>query len=629
MAGSAAQNAIDKDGSSAARRTAGRYTGAAVSGAAEGGTKGGAHGAAVGAAKNVAVEAAKDATKVTGGSPVAEPAKPGGDKKLGVGGTSYEKKDKNDEGMSTGAKVTTAGAAAAAPPATGLAMLMALLAWLKSMFFAAMAAIANAFAAFMAWVAGMVSAIVSVVTAPFMAIGTAVSNAIGFVIGGVVSAIVAPVTAVATAGIATVSIASLIMSLLGGLTDDRAQTDGKIDRSMADCSISESGGTRGDGGGGVVDANVEANAQKAYSVLKTWGMPDENIAGILGNWSEESGIDPTGVETVYNEPYQIGPRKQAIIDNDFHGITDHDKGGAGLGQWSDGRNTLLMDYAKSKNMNWYELELQLAFMAEGDNPSDVQVFKGMISESKGTPEDAAVYFHDKWERSADNASAVAERSTAARNWYGKMSGWTVDPNAAKKVDNISGGVLKGIEKGISKVSNRCKNGEGKGKGKGVAPKNGGMTKEEAQALIDLYNQEGDAFLDKRYGPGGGPGSCDDNHAMNCVSFSTYFVNKYTTFQQYPPGNGIETAGAIASMTGKELSSTPTPYSVGSGPGSGAAGHTLVVLGVNGDEVIVGEAGYCAFMGEVNIKSAADLAAKGWHFVDMADSMLPSDQVKTE
>jgi hypothetical protein len=155
-----------------------------------------------------------------------------------------------------------------------------------------------------------------------------------------------------------------------------------------------------------------------------------------------------------------------------------------------------------------------------------------------------------------------------------------------------------------------------------------MTQEEAQALVDLFNKEGDKFLDDRYGDQGGPGSCGSNHAENCVSFSTYFVNKYTTFQTYPAGDGKETAYTIARETGKQLSSTPTPYSVGSGPGSGPVGHTLVVLGVQGDKVILGEAGYCAFMGRVRVDSAARMAAEGWKFVDMSDSMLPSGKIKT-
>ncbi|MGH4001220.1 MAG: phage tail tip lysozyme, partial [Pseudonocardiaceae bacterium] len=51
-----------------------------------------------------------------------------------------------------------------------------------------------------------------------------------------------------------------------------------------------------------------ANAKSVYGVFRRWGMPEENIAGILGNWSQESGIDPTAVEGIGTEPFRVGAR---------------------------------------------------------------------------------------------------------------------------------------------------------------------------------------------------------------------------------------------------------------------------------------------------------------------------------
>nr|WP_236922062.1 phage tail tip lysozyme [Enterococcus faecalis] len=47
--------------------------------------------------------------------------------------------------------------------------------------------------------------------------------------------------------------------------------------------------------------------------------------------------------------------------------------GLGLGQWTDTadggrRHTLLLDYAKGKNKKWYDLQLQLDFIFDGDAP---------------------------------------------------------------------------------------------------------------------------------------------------------------------------------------------------------------------------------------------------------------------
>ncbi|MFB7917090.1 phage tail tip lysozyme [Streptomyces sp. NPDC056061] len=622
-AGGAAKKAVEGDGSSAARRNAGRYAGAAVSGAVAGAQAGAAAGgigavpgAVVGAAKNVGIEAGKDAiegvSKVTGGGPAAEPA----DKRLGAGGTSYERtvqKDAEGLGSKAAKGVTIGSGAAVAPHAMGVVMAMALLNWLKSMFFAALAMLANAANAVWMLILNVVKAIGHAIAAPFLAIGSFIAKGAGVVLGVTVTAAMAPVAAAASGVVATVAAAALVGTVFGGVLNSTALTEDQVGKGRVNCVVNA--GNRG--AGADVPASGEANARVVYSVLRTWGMPEENIAGILGNWSQESGIDPTSVQTFPVGTYTMTPEKEAGSKNTDNGI--------GLGQWTFGRNSALRGYAGSKNIDWYTIEAQLAFMAEGDNPGDVAVFRDMLGNSQGSPAAAAVHFHENWERSADDAQGIAERTGDAQMWYAKMSGWTVDPSAVDGVEDIVGGIIDSIGTGIRTIFGNCENKDGAGP---VSLKDGGMTMAEAQSFVDLFNEEGDKFLDDRYGPGGGPGSCGDNHAMNCVSLSTWFVNKYTTYQQYPVGNGIDTAYTIAADMGKKLSATPTPYSVGSGPGSGVAGHTFVVLGIQGDQVIVGEAGYCAFMGRVSVLSASQLAADGWMFVDMSDAMLPEDQVKT-
>lgn len=620
-AGGAAQAAVQGDGSSAVRRGAGRYAGAATAGAVAGAQAGAAAGgvgavpgAAIGAAKNVGLEAGKDViggvSKVTGGGPDAEPA----DKRLGAGGTGYERQYKRDgELVSKTAKgVAVGGAVAAAPPTAAMVMLMALLKWLKTMFFAMMAMAANAAKGFLAWLLALMQVIGKVIAAPFVAIGGAVAKGAGALFGVAVATTVAPLATAASGVIASVAAFAIIGTFITGALNESAFDDGG-NRGSTNCFVNIGNG--GAGPGAQVPANTEANAQAVYSVLKSWGMPDENIAGILGNWSQESGIDPTSVEGVYDEPYTIGPRKQHAWDSGFTHIPGQAHGGIGLGQWSNGRTPMLLDYAESKGVDWFTIETQLAFMVQGDNPSDVAAFKHMISTSLGSPEAAAMYFHEEWERSADDAQGLAERTADAEMWYGKMSGWQVDDSVAGGIEGITGDIVDTIGNGFASIFNNCET-EEDGTQAGLV--DGGMNEEQAQQLIDLYNEEGDKFLDERYGNGGGPGSCGDNHAMNCVSFSTYFMNKYTSFQQYAPGHGIDTAGSIASMTGKQLQDNPVPYSVGSGPGSGSAGHTLVVLGVDGDRVILGEAGYCSFMGRVRVDSAARMKAAGWKFVDVSD-----------
>ncbi|MFD7668107.1 phage tail tip lysozyme [Streptomyces sp. NPDC059788] len=618
MAAGAAQKAIEEDGSSATRRNAARYAGVAVSGAVAGAQTGGLAGAAVGAAKNVGVEGAQDtvegASKVTGGSPDANPAD---QRELGAGGTGYERgASKGDEGKGLRAAkgVAAGGGAAAAPPTMGVVMAMALLNWLKSMFFAAMAMAVNAWTLLWALIVNIAKAVGHAIAAPFMAIGSSIAKGIGAVLGFTVTATMAPVAAAMSGAVAMITTVTLLGMVFAGLLNSTALTEGSINAHGATCVVNAGGA--GNGSGATVPADVEKNAKEIFSVLSRWGMPKENIAGILGNWSQESGIDPTSVQNFPTGTYAMTAEKASAAQNTGTGI--------GLGQWTFGRNTLLRQYAKGKSVDWFTIKAQLAFMVDGDSPGDVTVFKDMLKKSQGSPRTAALHFHENWERSADGVAGLTARGDSAEMWFGTMSGWSVDSSIVGGIENIVGGIIENIGTGISTILGNC---TVKG-GSSVPLRDGGMTQEEAQALVSLFNKEGDKFLDDRYGPRGGPGSCGGNHAMNCVSFSTYFVNKYTTFQTYPAGDGKETAYTIAEKTGKKMQSTPVPYSVGSGPGSTPVGHTLVVLGIQGDKVILGEAGYCAYMGRVRVDSAARMAAEGWKFVDMSDAMLPSDKIKT-
>lgn len=607
-----------------------RYAKAAAKGAAKGAAGGGAHGAAVGTATGVGKEAVGDVggevIKRTGMDSAQDKDEPGGnsdegaDAASGAGGTGPAGPDAGTEGpVDRKSAMAAGGVAAAAPAGANVMVMMVILSWLAAMAFKA-AAVAQTFGAMVvAAIKALGTFLFNTFIAPFVAPVVAVGGFFSAVGGAIFGA--GSVMASSAAGLASVAVAGVmgLTMAIGGVTGAVMNSQGSegLQSSGTRCTVSTADGSNGDLN---VDATTEKQAQAVYSVLKEWDTPDENIAGILGNWSQESGIDPTSVQGFPVSMYEMTDAKKSAAQTTSKGL--------GLGQWTGARNTLLREYAKEKGQDWWSLELQLAFMADesGDNPSDVKVFNTLINESQGSPGEAAKYFHDEWERSADTGSMVEKRARNAEDWYGRMSGWTVDKSIADKIKDFFNGAGELVNGVITGAGGVCGEDEGS-KGGNVSLKDGGMSKEDAQAFVDLYNEEGDKYLDDTFGPGGGPGSCNGNHAMNCVSFSVYFVNKYTSFKDYPRGNGIDTAGTIASMTGKKLSDTPTAYSVASGPGSGPAGHTFVVLGVEGDKVILGEAGYCAFMGRVRETTVGELQSAGWKFVDMSDLLTGGDDIE--
>jgi len=125
---------------------------------------------------------------------------------------------------------------------------------------------------------------------------------------------------------------------------------------------------------------------------------------------------------------------------------------------------------------------------------------------------------------------------------------------------------------------------------------GGMTLEQAQAFAETYTNSSDSvdYI------GGASTGCAGGALSNCVSFSAYFVNKYTSLdvlrKGLRTGNGNEVVGNMSLRNSSiEVGSIPRPYSVFSRYNFGgqyqSAGHTGVVVGVDieNDKMIIVEA----------------------------------------
>jgi hypothetical protein len=558
------------------------------------------------ASQNDATEpAAKDGPQERGAGGLAERVGAEEQEKapaLGAGGTSPAVKEPAPDEAPTvgrgggGGKVAGAAAAVPAAGAAGQVMLLAMIInWLKGLMFQLMAIAANLWNLAL----GLLLAMGKAAFGAVIGVGTAISSAVG----GAVSAVVAGVASFAAGGvvITLVVVSSVMMIDSGNAVAMRDSTVG--------CQVvAKRALDKVDGSDTNVDASTLANAKTIYSVLSAWGMPDENIAGIIGNWDAESHIDPTSVQGDFDSP-------QVMSDAKKQKATDTDNG-IGLGQWTFGRNANLRGYADALGKDWWTLETQLGFMVSDAEGLDARVVKLMISESKGTPSDAALYFHANWERSADTPQMAERRATYATKWMGLFSGWTKNEALAQSILAQAGTTVTGANTArANAVRSDCRSVGNAA----LTMKEGGLTLEEATALMADYKVNGEAFLQARY-PSGGPDDCGYGKADNCVAFSTYFVNKYTSFQKYAPGNGIDIAGRMAEMMGKQLTKTPTVYSVASGPGSGPEGHTFVVLGIQGDQAVIGEAA-CGTNHKgtrAYLRPLSSITNGDWVFVDVAD-----------
>lgn len=121
---------------------------------------------------------------------------------------------------------------------------------------------------------------------------------------------------------------------------------------------------------------------------------------------------------------------------------------------------------------------------------------------------------------------------------------------------------------------------------------GGMDLGQAEAFMSIYRDNPSESL--QYAGNTGNNDCEEGPIANCVTFSVYFINKYTNlkgFSNSAAGNGRDVADNIKSRNiGVIVDRTPEVYSIFSRE-SGEWGHTGIVLGIDqaNDKLIIGEA----------------------------------------
>lgn len=212
------------------------------------------------------------------------------------------------------------------------------------------------------------------------------------------------------------------------------------------------------------------NVGKVNAVLDKLGFTENQIIGILANSIAEASLDSTAVETIYNEPFQFGPRKQDAASKgykasvvapsykaQFPGV---DLLGLGLFQWSNGRHTQLLDFAESIGQPWHDIGTQVAFMVARD--SDKGTLEAMRQQQNMSAEEAVSYFMLKWERPANqSASAVSGRQKNIPKVKAMLSQSNVDDGFADSIisqiniDNI--GVNNGTGSAQNAMNNMRKN----------------------------------------------------------------------------------------------------------------------------------------------------------------------------
>src|SRR5690606_1789784 len=176
---------------------------------------------------------------------------------------------------------------------------------------------------------------------------------------------------------------------------------------------------------------------------------------------------------------------------------------------------------------------------------------------------------------------------------------------------------------------------------------GGLTSEQAQKIMDYYknSETSDSirtiftkpgssaafFLDSAEalcGASDAPADKQDlmSRLANCTAFSTYFVAKYTDMNVDGWGTGKQKVGTLIDKNpGAQSGDTPKVFSVFSRQ-SGTmvcdektgevCGHTGIVLGIDGDKVIIGEASCGSGVAGIQVRESTVTEMSGSDYVYM-------------
>ena len=199
----------------------------------------------------------------------------------------------------------------------------------------------------------------------------------------------------------------------------------------------------------------EGDIGSLFNYLKAMGFDDEAAAGILGNWSHESGNTPMSVESNYLQDFKNtygdmnDPASYAKVAADIPKYSEYSKrviqgllnegislnvpyytasdgytyAGLGYAGWTGERAKRLLEFSKKQGMPWYTSAAQLSFanweMSDSSSdlgPNGTNVKGKVMAES--TPYNAA-YTFNKWYEGIPWQEKRGTSAISIYNKYGK------------------------------------------------------------------------------------------------------------------------------------------------------------------------------------------------------------------
>lgn len=370
----------------------------------------------------------------------------------------------------------------------------------------------------------------------------------------------------------------------------------------------------------------EANAKKLWSVYSRLGGSKAQTAAVLGNLHHESnGLDPTATETIFDEPFQMGPRKQQATKVGFDVMqidaaygTKYpaiDKIGVGLAQWTNGRNELLMAFSKKTNSNWFDFDTQVRFMLAGDDPLRQDQLKNFLSGGGGNVSGETERFMNTWIGLSSPNASIGDRQMAATDYVFILERAEADDSYADSilsglnVDQSQGNTAQDAyfeDDGCGNTISTHYASGGAADGTGEVPAGIELVPWTRETLPEGLRKFMKDPEKAGLAWGNASGWASGIYADQCVAFtSSYFMRIFPDWNQggrgtnRPTGNGIITASGWAAHYGESTSKTPAAGAAFSLAAPSPTGHTGLVQHVfaNGD-IFVAEQNIPGISGEL-------------------------------
>ena len=179
------------------------------------------------------------------------------------------------------------------------------------------------------------------------------------------------------------------------------------------------------------DKSTGNDGAKLWQYMKSKGLSNQTTAGILGNFMAESAL--------YSDRLQNHSPSDGSDSCPVDGRT-----GYGLAQWTyNTRQQALKNFASSQGKSDSDWQAQIDFMLSGKDGNVGPLFQTMDSQ---TPEQAAITFHDQYERSADSPEKKQRRGVFAKEFFDKQ-GQGVSSDSSFSGGSSSGGASSGGSSG--------------------------------------------------------------------------------------------------------------------------------------------------------------------------------------